>query len=223
MVPPDRNSNPFSTCWNGPREVTYIPLPEASPRSLFTALSANAWRGQILGRHGAGKSTLLCALEPLAAEFGKKWKRIDLYSHECRKDLQLLRTPLDEDTLLVIDGYEQLDVMMRRLVRWRSRWNRSGLLVTAHTDVGLPMLLKLQPDEGTIRQVFRNLVRESPTPVDDSDFHNAFNACNGDIRKLFSDLYDLHERRVRQARQAHRPNRRWERRVVSVDDSQPLD
>lgn len=215
MPPVDRNSNPFATCWTSPSEVEYVPM-EHAPEELIENLVKHGWWGQIVGPHGAGKSTLLNALEPLVAAKGKQWTALSF--HAWRRNSawrKLLWMPLSQDTLLVIDGYEQLPTILRSIVRGRCWRNRCGLLVTAHKSIGLPMLVEVAPQASVIRQVFRNLVSNSETPVSEFDFQNAFNACNGDIRQLFSNLYDLHEQRLRNPVST---NQSVERHVVQTMD-----
>ena len=221
MIPVDRNSNPFATCWTSPQQVPYVPLPQASPEALVELLEAYGWWGQIIGRHGAGKSTLLHAMREVVTDSGRQWQAFRYHSWQpYRSWLKLLRTPLHRDTLLVVDGYEQLSSAFRKLVEWRCRRHGCGLLVTAHAPIGLPTLLEVAAPEQIIEQVFRLLVAGTDSPVDESDFRDAFNACNGDIRQLFSNLYDLHERRVRQAYQA---NQRPRLRVVTGEDAPLFD
>ena len=206
MTPVNRNSNPFATCWTAPSAVSYVPLEEASPCELVSRLAAANWWGQIVGPHGAGKTTLLHALEPLVKAKHRSWHALRFHSFRQGSPWrELFRLPLHGNSLLVIDGFEQLSPLLRWSVQLRCWRTGCGLLVTSHQSVGLPMLVEVAPDRQVIHQVFCELVAGTQTTVTDLDFLNAFNACNGDIRQMFSNLYDLHEWRSREAKSMNQP------------------
>ncbi len=204
MTPPTRDSNPFATCWTNPLAAEWIAAEGPELGSLVSRLQSTNWRGQIVGPHGVGKSTLLAAMCQHIEGVGRRWVQVTLGSGERGMGWhQLRRTKLTPKTLLVVDGYEQLGSLARRIVRLRSKFSDSGLLVTAHEDVRLPMLAQLVPSLSVTKMVFRRLTFERQTQVTELDVADAFNACNGNIRETLFKLYDLHERHARAARNAN--------------------
>lgn len=201
-----RHSNPFSTCWTRPHSARYVPVGDATPALLVQQLATLDWRGEIVGPHGVGKSTLLVQLQPLAEAAGRLWQRVHVQPEHKRQAWRALRTlPLSARSLLVIDGFEQLSWHQRWRVCRRCLKANAGLLVTTHQPAGLPWLARLQPDEELGLRIFGALTASHPTQVSASDYRNAFNACNGNLREVFFNLYDLHERYVRSARRANQP------------------
>jgi hypothetical protein len=95
--------------------------------------------------------------------------------------------------VLAIDGYEQLS----RWNRWRTRrfcnQHDFGLLVTAHADVGLPLIAETKPDLPMALRIVRRLT-DDPNITDD-DVARAFDRCQGNVREALFDLYDLYEQR----------------------------
>lgn len=200
MTFPCRTSNPFATCWTNPQAMQYLAADRATPADLVRRLRDNGWRGQIVGPHGAGKSTLLAALCQVVQIGDRKWVQVNLHRRRTKEGWRAFRsTRLDKQTLLVVDGFEQLGILARKRISWQCQRRGAGLLVTAHQSVGLPMLVELQPCPTLALHVFRYLTRGVDTPVTEGDVLHAFNACNGNIREMLMNLYDLHERRIRTA------------------------
>lgn len=201
MQIPSRNSNPFASCWTRPGALSYLTNTNDTLERLVERLAAHKWRGEIIGPHGAGKSTLLYALEPLLAAVGRQWVRVDIHDRTPHAEWrQVCLTNLNAHTLLVIDGYEQLTRFTQRRLRCRCWRTGAGLLITSHTKTGFPTLHDGQPSALVALELFRRLTRERSTPIAEAEVMAAFNACKGNLRQLFFDLYDLHERRVRSAR-----------------------
>lgn len=193
-----RHSNPFATCWIRPGALALVTDDGVSPEGVIAHLRRRQWRGQIVGPHGAGKSTLLSAIEPLAGRAGRIWHRVNLRDGQTAAARAALhRVEFTPQTLLVIDGYEQLGPLQRATIRWRCWRSGAGLLVTTHTWLGLPTLARIQPSVRVALAVFRALTAGQPTPVTEADCINAFNACNANIREMLFHLYDLHERQTR--------------------------
>jgi hypothetical protein len=94
---------------------------------------------------------------------------------------------------LVIDGYEQLSVWQRLLVRWQCRRRGWGLLVTAHADVGLPTLWTTHADLATARAIVAQLTAGLPA-IPQSTIVEHFKAAGGNLRETLFRLYDVWER-----------------------------
>jgi energy-coupling factor transporter ATP-binding protein EcfA2 len=189
--------NPFSTRHVGPRAIEYRFAPGDDAAGVVARLAAAGWRGAIIGPHGSGKTTLLAALEPALIAAGRRPARITLHDGQRRLGRDLSSLHLAADTVLVIDGYEQLGWAARRGVGWLC-WRRGcGLLVTAHGPVGLPVVRLSAVDEALARDLAAQLQRGWPTLVDADDATAALRAQRGNLREALFALYDLYERRRR--------------------------
>lgn len=216
MIPPSRDTNPFSSCWLGPAGIDYVASDGNTPAVVTELLAAHQWRGQIVGNHGVGKSTLLGSMKQHVQARGREWVECRFYS--CRNPWpvrDLLQVRLDSNSLLVIDGYEQLGNVARAIVRWRCWRSGAGLLVSTHEAVDLPVLVDVRPNEQTALVVFRAVVTGRATPVTEDDACKAFHACKGNIRNMLDKLYDQHERHERAEREAKRQAKRANRKRSS--------
>jgi hypothetical protein len=189
------SSNPFSTRHVRPGALPYVFPPEGDLHRLVARLQANHWWGQIIGPHGSGKSTLLATLTPALARAGRDPRAITL--HDGERSLAAHSSMLEgagANSIVIVDGYEQLS----RLRRWRlkrfCRRRASGLLVTSHTPVGLPPLAITAVDERTAEAVLRLLVPQ-PGTVGRDDLLRALAAHPGDLRETLFELYDVYEAR----------------------------
>jgi hypothetical protein len=103
--------------------------------------------------------------------------------------------PWSAATQIVADGYEQLGRLGRARLRWAVRRAGGGLLVTAHTPIGLPSLLHTAPDLGTVQAIARTLLGDEAAKISDRDVAASFADHQGNVREVLFDLYDLYERR----------------------------
>lgn len=107
---------------------------------------------------------------------------------------------LDPQTLLVVDGYEQLSGLRKRRLERRCRHQRCGLLVTAHANVGLPTILETTTSPGCVQQLVKLLLAEAEFQIGTSQVAEAFDRCGGNVRETFFLLYDLYQsRRLRRS------------------------
>ena len=158
-------------------------------------LRANHWKGQIIGPHGSGKSALLATLLP-ALEADRRLRCVALHAGE--RWLNFRRqdwAELSANSLLVIDGYEQLGGLARWFVWCQCRRRRCGLLATAHRDVGLPTLLKMSPQLDLAIDLVRGLLPPDNRAIHDVEIETAWRRRGGNVRETLFDLYDLFELR----------------------------
>ncbi len=182
---PNRQSNPFATCWTRPGALPFSPSEVASVESCLELLEANQWRGQILGPHGVGKSTLLVSIGQALESRGLPvtWMRAGRDSDQL--------PPAADEAVLLVDSYECLP-------RWRRwLWRRRRLVATSHRPAGLPTIASLRPTLGDAMKLFEWLTADRPTPVLPGDLARSFASRRGNVREVWFDLYDLHERRTR--------------------------
>ncbi len=192
-------SNPFSTRFIRPGAIAFLFAEGESAASMVERLRQNGWWGQIVGPHGSGKSTLLATLKPELEAAGQHVVTITLHQGESRLP-PIDRRSLGATTQLVIDGYEQLSWWSRSRVRWLCWWSGAGLLVTAHTDLGLPMIYRMKPSERLARAVVTKLL-DGEAAISASELKAAYEASGGNVRETLFKLYDVyqaHEQRVGQ-------------------------
>jgi hypothetical protein len=197
-VPPTTHEpghNPFATRYVRPGAVAYLFPPDCSTEQLVERLRANGWWGQIVGAHGSGKSSLLAALTPaLAAE-----RCVILFAlHDGQRRLGSgwrERKPLGASSLVVVDGYEQLSGWSKFRLKWLCRRRSAGLLVTAHTDVGLPTLFDTATDLPTAQLLVARLLTPGDETIGMDDVARVWQTRAGDLREALFDLYNLYEQR----------------------------
>jgi hypothetical protein len=198
---PSRHDNPFATCWTKPGALEFQFPQGASAEQLVAKLAAANWRGEIVGPHGSGKSTLLETLIPQLVSAGRSVATIALHDGERRLPPGFLRKSLASSRpLVIVDGFEQLSWLSRRLLRWHCRRAAAGLLVTAHAPTGLPNLFRTEPGLPLAEQLVSTLTARNFSPLTQADVA-ASHACHGsNFRELFFALYDRHEALSRRAR-----------------------
>ena len=190
------STNPFAT-----RNVRPGAIPFHFPSGLSADLLADrlrekGWRAQILGQHGAGKTTLLRTLLPVFETRGRQIVFI-----ECRagqRSLPRLLPPIGQwtpETLVVVDGYEQLGFWTRLWLNWRCHKVGCGLLVTTHRPFGLPTLYHVVPELETVEEIVRQLQDSHPSAISSDSVSQHFADQSGNVRELFFRLYDLYEKR----------------------------
>lgn len=190
-------SNPFATRFVRPGAIPFEFPPGLDARRLLARLEAQGWRGAIVGPHGSGKSTLLAALLAELRNAGHSVAAVSL--HEGQRRLgpctPLLERP-DGDrrqTLLAIDGYEQLGLVSRWLVQRQCRRRDIGLLVTTHRPSGLPTLFETRPTAELAARLADRLLGGHAPPSWPQAVERSFQAHRGNLREVLFDLYDLYE------------------------------
>lgn len=186
--------NPFSTRHIRPGAIPFFFAPGQSAKELVESLRAGAWWGEIVGPHGSGKSALVCALIPALQAAGRSVLRIDLHDGQRRLPIDLRRADnVAENTILIIDGYEQLSFWSRVRLKGFCRRKRLGLLVTSHQPMGLPLLFRTTPTATLAEEIVRFLLRGRPGLVDSAEIARRLERHGGDLRELLFELYDLYE------------------------------
>lgn len=187
--------NPFNTSRVRPGAIGYRFPPGESVAELIDRLRAQRWRGQIVGSHGSGKSTLLAALRPALEAAGRRTMLVTLTAGQRWLPQSVARARLGPAGLLIVDGYERLARPARWLANFCCRTRGWGLLVTAHNDVGLPMLAVANPDLPTAQAIVRDLVAGYNGTIGDDDVEAAWRRRDGNLRETLFDLYDLYAER----------------------------
>lgn len=187
--------NPFSTRFIRPGAIAYRFEEGESAKTLVDRLESQGWLGEIIGPHGTGKSSLLEALAPELAS-RRRVVRFQLTATSPRLSLgQLFGGRWDAKTLVVIDGYEQLGAAARGLLAARRRLSGAGMLVTAHSRCGFPVLCETEGSEPRLAAIVEELVAGSGATISRSEVAQALQAAGGDMRDALFRLYDLYELR----------------------------
>jgi hypothetical protein len=74
------------------------------------------------------------------------------------------------------------------------RDRQAGLLVTSHAPTGLPTVMVVAPRLEAAEQVVRRLVPDKQAITSD-DVERSFRACDGNIREMLFQLYDVYQAR----------------------------
>lgn len=192
--------NPFSTRNVRPGVRSYLFSKGDSVGELIDRLEQFEWRAQIVGPHGSGKSTLVQSLRLLIHSAGKVTSVFELHDGQTR--LQLDHAELasrGRESMLVIDGFEQLGWLTRRKIKSFCIKNQTGLLVTSHESVGLPTLFETSVSLETATSVVAQILasENAASVISSVDIQSLYNSHGGNLRDLLFGLYDLYERRRR--------------------------
>ena len=127
-------SNPFCAARLRPGAIDFVFESGRNLQQLVDLLEANAWRGQIVGRHGTGKSTLLAALTPAIEARGHpvKCARLVAGQRQLPREFMASLQPFAGRGVAVVDGVEQLPFWNRLLLKQFCRTNNVGLVVASH-------------------------------------------------------------------------------------------
>lgn len=195
---PDVGSNPFSTRYTRPGALEFDETAGPSLDALLAELARRRWRGQIVGPHGTGKTTLLESLLPRLSAAGRRVERFSLRPGQRRLQLsRATRASWDAKTLLVVDGYEQLNWWRRWRIQSACHRGGWGLLVTTHRPLGLPLLVQMRPTAVLVRRLVRQLWPEHDRLIGDREIDACFERQAGNVRETLFALYDLFEQRTR--------------------------
>lgn len=186
-------ANPFAASRVRPGAIEFLFPDGTTADGLVARLAAAGWRGQIVGAHGSGKSTLLATLAEALERAGR---RVVLYTlHDGQRWLP--RTPelaaAGSDTVVLVDGCEQLSRAAWAMLRWRARRRGWGLLVTTHRPLGLPTLYHTAPTAELAARVVQRLLGDSPIAISPDEVAAQFARRQGDVRETLFGLYDLYE------------------------------
>jgi len=164
--------------------------------ALVDQLCRQGWWGEIVGPHGSGKSTLVAALRKAIENAGRQVLSIDLHDGQRRLPLDLRTVPgADGSTVVILDGYEQLSRFGRWKLKRFCRRRRWGLLVTAHTTMGLRPLYQTGTDLASAERVVEQLLEGYPRSITRQQIAEQFERHGGDLREMLFGLYDLYGQR----------------------------
>ena len=181
------DENPFRV---GCIEALGYRAPDFSWEGFLGRLAALGYWGAVVGPHGSGKTTLLLEAQGRLASRGVRVAFRLLNDLVPGKRRQVLRwvEALPGDTVLFLDGAEQLDFVTWRLLCWRARRLR-GLVVTVHRPGRLPTVYETGTGTALLRGLLEELVPgEAAFWWPRAQGHYA--RCGGNVREVFLALYD---------------------------------
>lgn len=188
----DNRPNPFSTCFVQPGSIDYQRADGGTLEQLVEVLLGRhgGW-GAIIGPHGTGKSTLVASLRPLLQQRRRVFAYRLSTSDRSFAALTNDRSKWDADSLIIVDGYEQLSSWSA----WRLRRWASGLLVTAHRPMfGLPVLWRTGIDEEQAIRLRNDLLRNHSWLQSRPDLETAWRSARAnhptDLRETLFAMYD---------------------------------
>ncbi len=195
--------NPFATQYVRPGAIPFLFPEGTSAASLIARLKQQNWRGEILGPHGTGKSTLLHALREPLLTAGRK-----LVWHELRQGDATLPAALDgksttaaadkwsAETLVVVDGAEQLAWPRRKWLIAQCDWAKCGLLWTTHEPLELPLLWETKVDVALAEKIVGELLPPGDIRIAREEIAAAFAAANENLRETLFGLFDKYQQRL---------------------------
>ncbi len=178
--------NPFSTRFTRPGQIPFQFTAGYSAESVWIAFAESGTQGAIVGPHGSGKSTLLEMLSPGWQARGLNEQRVRLTAS--RKRERIPWGTLDESSLLVIDGFEQLPWWRQHGIRFRCRQKQARLLVTCHANCGVPVLLRTTANWSLAFELASMLLACDATPYE-HELCAIWQENPGNIRDFFFRLY----------------------------------
>ncbi|MFO0943484.1 MAG: hypothetical protein U0930_22340, partial [Pirellulales bacterium] len=220
--------NPLATRYVAPGKLPWIDVGTVDLSHLASRF-ASLRRAQIVGVHGSGKSTLLENLVPKlgsvvlrqGASSQTKFESsnpADSYPNSSaicwfsvRRGAAVMDSLMQFITTkkfcgtLVIDGFEQLNWWQRwQIKRWVGRCE-CKLLVTAHRNLGLPLLFQTSISEDLARRVIRQAflaargTADLPEPLERLPWEQLLKKHRGNLRECLMEVYDLIETLNREA------------------------
>jgi hypothetical protein len=192
-------SNPFLTRFVRPGTVPFFFPPGLDAAALVARLREFGWRGAIIGPHGSGKSTLLESLGRELERAGRTVIRFTLHDGQRRLSAPRVDARLwTSDTIIAIDGYEQLSRWSRWRLARRCHRSRCGLLATSHRPTSLPELFRTEVDCDLLERIVARLLEGKERLISCDDVRQVFSRYRDNAREALFALYDLHETRARE-------------------------
>ncbi len=167
-------------------------LDGASRRTLLERFAAQGHRGAVVGPEGHGKTTLLRELSAHFTDAGWEVRAVRLRRAQAAftaEERHALRGDVSRRVLLSVDGVDELAALERwRLVRWAR--HAGGLLVASHREGYLPTVWRCRTSPELLAELLAELGLADCLGAGDAQ--TLFAAHAGNLRDVFSTLYDLY-------------------------------
>ena len=193
--------NPFSTRFIQPGAIPYQFFNGENANKLAQQfLSMKSKRGIIVGPHGSGKSTLVATILQEIATLSPKLSTHSVRFSTNQSPARALRSSLAQwqpNSVVVLDGYEQLSLWSRWQADRRARSQSVSILATAHQPVrGFDLLWQTSVDENSSRWVVEKLLVQAgavasvETLVDSAAWQRSREQHGQNLRESLFDMYD---------------------------------
>jgi len=156
---------------------------------LLARLESMNHRAAIIGAHGCGKSTLLQAVGNKLEEQGLFTLRLFLNESRKRLDSRVSKN-VHENTVVLLDGAEQLNALAWRGFLWRIRAAK-GVVITCHRPMRLPVLHECSTSPVLLDRLL-DALHPGAAPEERAAAHALFLRHHGNLREVFLALYDRH-------------------------------
>ena len=197
----DWSSNPFSTRFVSPGQLSFIGMEEGWLDELAAVLIQQNGNGQIVGPHGVGKTTLSFELERRVARLNDT-RTPFRFVRKIISPQQTIRSghqsasfeSSPQKTVLVLDGFERLSWFQRVALVKACQRKQIGLLLTTHRAVwGVPKLVSLKPDQDRFESVVKELTCDCEFQISRECLAEIFANNNGNIHESLMSCYDEFE------------------------------
>lgn len=199
------HANPFSTRFIQPGAIEYQRFDGGTINELAQQfLELPSKRGSIIGPHGSGKSTLLANL---VSEFQSLRPNTQIYAlrfsteRSPRAALHDSMSAWTSESIVILDGYEQLSFWSRFQVNRRVARQSIVLLATAHQVIrGFHTLWETSVTETSSRWVVERLLQQTVRPEMATDLlaSEAWALSRSrhqqNLRESLFDMYDWYQR-----------------------------
>lgn len=147
---------------------------------------------QIVGPHGSGKSTLLKSLVRYFERKNIVVKEAFLNDRQLKLPNDFLPHPETRNTVFFLDGYEQLSLKKRFLLRIHPWQKTVGLVLTTHRPACLiPVLYRTETRFERFRNMVKRLLSGSSFSLSEANLQDIFKRSKGNFRTAFFMLYDM--------------------------------
>lgn len=167
--------------------LAFRPQGDAWP-DIMSRLRGLNCRGAIIGPKGTGKTTMLEELKIRLQHEGWKTALLRLNDRNRNPDPAVLKRmtgEADENTFILLDGAEQLNLVAWLQFQWKIR-RAGGLVITTHRPGRLKTLHATRTSEPLLRELLMELQGAAPAPP---DCESLFRNHNGNLREIFFEYF----------------------------------
>ena len=100
------------------------------------------------------------------------------------------------ETLVIVDGAEQLPWPRRQWLVAQCGWAKCGLLWTTHKPLGLPLLWETKVNVALAEQIVGQVLPPGDERITPQEIAAAFAAAKENIREMLFQLFDKYQRRM---------------------------
>ena len=183
------NNNPFRRS-----EIAKLryKLNDVQMHALTSLLQKHHYSGVILGPHGTGKSTLLEDLQSRLTDLGRSTQYLRLHRESPKQEKrQAIKNILllPKDSILFLDGGENLGWLRWLLFSFQLRWNKVSVIATVHYPCPLPTLFRTRKDTSLMLKLTQQLAGEFWSPYLKNLALKTYRQNNGNMREVFRACY----------------------------------